>query len=151
MSRWAGVASKMSGEHLLPYQFYPISLYVTRRSLLSSLCQVNIQPSEWHRSLLLPQAWRGFMSRAYHAVLQVCMCVSVYVCKMTRLLYWDVFKLISQYSINHLAKHTHRTTPTATSKKQSPLKHPIAVNYYSVSCGKGKVLVCQCRHERVFE
>ncbi|CAB1345172.1 unnamed protein product, partial [Coregonus sp. 'balchen'] len=31
---------------------------------------VNIQPSEWHRALLLPQAWRGFMSRAYHAVLQ---------------------------------------------------------------------------------
>ena len=34
--------------------------------------QVNIQPSEWHRALLLPQAWRGFMSRAFHAVLQVC-------------------------------------------------------------------------------
>uniref|UniRef100_A0A3P9HUQ4 Focadhesin n=1 Tax=Oryzias latipes TaxID=8090 RepID=A0A3P9HUQ4_ORYLA len=32
--------------------------------------QVNIQPSEWHRALLLPQAWRGFMSRTFHAVLQ---------------------------------------------------------------------------------
>lgn len=34
--------------------------------------QVTIQPSEWHRALLLPQAWRGFMSRAFQAVLQVC-------------------------------------------------------------------------------
>ncbi|KAJ8008233.1 hypothetical protein DPEC_G00102680 [Dallia pectoralis] len=32
--------------------------------------EVNIQPSEWHRALLMPQAWRGFMSRAFHAVLQ---------------------------------------------------------------------------------
>uniref|UniRef100_A0A6Q2XG47 DUF3730 domain-containing protein n=1 Tax=Esox lucius TaxID=8010 RepID=A0A6Q2XG47_ESOLU len=36
----------------------------------TSLLIVNIQPSEWHRALILPQAWRGFMSRAYHAVLQ---------------------------------------------------------------------------------
>ncbi|KAF7244676.1 Focadhesin [Varanus komodoensis] len=32
--------------------------------------RVNIQPSEWHRSLLLPQSWAGFMERAYHAILQ---------------------------------------------------------------------------------
>ncbi|KAK4816238.1 hypothetical protein QYF61_013646, partial [Mycteria americana] len=31
---------------------------------------VNIQPSEWHRSILLPQSWLGFMSRTYSAVLQ---------------------------------------------------------------------------------
>ncbi|XP_037335022.2 focadhesin [Pungitius pungitius] len=44
------------------------------RSFLQTLAtlihEVNIQPSEWHRALLLPQAWRGFMSRAFHAVLQ---------------------------------------------------------------------------------
>lgn len=39
--------------------------------LLLVVLQVNIQPSEWHRALLLPQAWRGFMSRAFHAVLLV--------------------------------------------------------------------------------
>ncbi|KAM9095278.1 focadhesin [Sarcophilus harrisii] len=31
---------------------------------------VNIQPSEWHRSILLPQSWLGFMNRTYHAVFQ---------------------------------------------------------------------------------
>ncbi|XP_066536485.1 focadhesin isoform X2 [Hoplias malabaricus] len=41
-----------------------------QQTLTSLIHEVNIQPSEWHRSLLLPQAWRGFMSRAYHAVLQ---------------------------------------------------------------------------------
>uniref|UniRef100_A0A673VY63 Focadhesin n=1 Tax=Salmo trutta TaxID=8032 RepID=A0A673VY63_SALTR len=38
--------------------------------LATLIHEVNIQPSEWHRALLLPQAWRGFMSRAYHSVLQ---------------------------------------------------------------------------------
>lgn len=38
--------------------------------LAAFIHEVNIQPSEWHRALLLPQAWRGFMSRAFHAVLQ---------------------------------------------------------------------------------
>ncbi|KAJ8262543.1 hypothetical protein GJAV_G00167600 [Gymnothorax javanicus] len=38
--------------------------------LAALIHEVNIQPSEWHRSVLLPQAWRGFMSRAYFAVLQ---------------------------------------------------------------------------------
>uniref|UniRef100_A0A3Q3XJJ0 Uncharacterized protein n=1 Tax=Mola mola TaxID=94237 RepID=A0A3Q3XJJ0_MOLML len=39
--------------------------------------QVNIQPSEWHRSLLLPQAWKGFMNRAFHAVLQQGRCADI--------------------------------------------------------------------------
>ncbi|XP_019955729.2 focadhesin isoform X1 [Paralichthys olivaceus] len=41
-----------------------------QQTLTALIHEVNIQPSEWHRSLLLPQAWRGFMSRAFHAVLQ---------------------------------------------------------------------------------
>ncbi|XP_030636113.1 focadhesin [Chanos chanos] len=54
----------------------PINRFLVSRGrsyqqMISALIhEVNIQPSEWHRSLLLPQAWRGFMSRAYHAVLQ---------------------------------------------------------------------------------
>uniref|UniRef100_UPI0037E81FBB focadhesin n=1 Tax=Semicossyphus pulcher TaxID=241346 RepID=UPI0037E81FBB len=54
----------------------PIDRFLVSRSrshqqTLSALIhEVNIQPSEWHRALLLPQAWRGFMSRAFHAVLQ---------------------------------------------------------------------------------
>lgn len=54
----------------------PIDRFLISRSrsyqqTLSALIhEVNIQPSEWHRALLLPQAWRGFMSRAFHAVLQ---------------------------------------------------------------------------------
>ncbi|KAI4808283.1 hypothetical protein KUCAC02_000347, partial [Chaenocephalus aceratus] len=39
-------------------------------TLAALIHEVNIQPSEWHRALLLPQAWRGFMSRAFHAALQ---------------------------------------------------------------------------------
>ncbi|XP_056298140.1 focadhesin isoform X2 [Pseudoliparis swirei] len=41
-----------------------------QQTLVALVHEVNIQPSEWHRALLLPQAWRGFMSRAFHAVLQ---------------------------------------------------------------------------------
>ncbi|KAK2852047.1 hypothetical protein Q5P01_008323 [Channa striata] len=54
----------------------PIDRFLVSRSrsyqqMMTSLVhEVNIQPSEWHRALLLPQAWRGFMSRAFHAVLQ---------------------------------------------------------------------------------
>ncbi|KAJ0055752.1 hypothetical protein NL108_011338 [Boleophthalmus pectinirostris] len=54
----------------------PIDRFLMSRSrsyqqTLSTLIhEVNIQPSEWHRSLLLPQAWRSFMSRAFQAVLQ---------------------------------------------------------------------------------
>uniref|UniRef100_A0A673I2X3 Uncharacterized protein n=1 Tax=Sinocyclocheilus rhinocerous TaxID=307959 RepID=A0A673I2X3_9TELE len=54
----------------------PITRFLVSRGrsyqqmLATLIHEVNIQPSEWHRSLLLPQAWRGFMSRAYHAALQ---------------------------------------------------------------------------------
>ncbi|KAM7365969.1 hypothetical protein PAMP_015444 [Pampus punctatissimus] len=54
----------------------PIDRFLLSRSrshqqtLTALIHEVNIQPSEWHRALLLPQAWRGFMSRAFHAVLQ---------------------------------------------------------------------------------
>ncbi|KAF4111436.1 focadhesin [Onychostoma macrolepis] len=54
----------------------PIARFLVSRGrsyqqmLATLIHEVNIQPSEWHRSLLLPQAWRGFMSRAYHAALQ---------------------------------------------------------------------------------
>ncbi|KAK2900269.1 focadhesin isoform X1 [Channa argus] len=54
----------------------PIDRFLVSRSrsyqqmMTALIHEVNIQPSEWHRALLLPQAWRGFMSRAFHAVLQ---------------------------------------------------------------------------------
>ncbi|MBN3321520.1 FOCAD protein, partial [Atractosteus spatula] len=54
----------------------PINRFLVSRGrsfqqmLAALIHEVNIQPSEWHRSILLPQGWRGFMSRAYHAVLQ---------------------------------------------------------------------------------
>uniref|UniRef100_A0A671UN83 Focadhesin n=1 Tax=Sparus aurata TaxID=8175 RepID=A0A671UN83_SPAAU len=54
----------------------PIDRFLISRSrsyqqtLTALIHEVNIQPSEWHRALFLPQAWRGFMSRAFHAVLQ---------------------------------------------------------------------------------
>lgn len=34
--------------------------------------KVNIEPCEWHHAIHLPKAWQNFMSRAFHAVLQVC-------------------------------------------------------------------------------
>uniref|UniRef100_A0A8C2EJL0 Focadhesin n=1 Tax=Cyprinus carpio TaxID=7962 RepID=A0A8C2EJL0_CYPCA len=55
---------------------HPITRFLVSRGrsyqqmLATLIHEVNIQPSEWHRSLLLPQAWRGFMSRAYHAALK---------------------------------------------------------------------------------
>lgn len=54
----------------------PIERFLVSRSrsyqqtLTAFIHEVTIQPSEWHRALLLPQAWRGFMSRAFQAVLQ---------------------------------------------------------------------------------
>ncbi|XP_076581516.1 focadhesin [Chaetodon auriga] len=54
----------------------PIDRFLISRSrsyqqtLAALIHEVNIQPSEWHQALLLPQAWRGFMSRAFQAVLQ---------------------------------------------------------------------------------
>nr|XP_003216652.1 PREDICTED: focadhesin [Anolis carolinensis] len=54
----------------------PISRFLASRgrnfhqTLTALLHEVNIQPSEWHRSLLLPHSWAGFMERTYHAILQ---------------------------------------------------------------------------------
>uniref|UniRef100_A0A8C6VTM4 Focadhesin n=1 Tax=Nothobranchius furzeri TaxID=105023 RepID=A0A8C6VTM4_NOTFU len=54
----------------------PIDRFLSSRSrnyqqtLTALIHEVNIQPSEWHRALLLPQAWRAFVSRAFHAALQ---------------------------------------------------------------------------------
>uniref|UniRef100_H2RQ74 Focadhesin n=1 Tax=Takifugu rubripes TaxID=31033 RepID=H2RQ74_TAKRU len=54
----------------------PINRLLVNRShayqqiLANLIHDVNIQPSEWHRALLLPQAWSGFMSRAFNAALQ---------------------------------------------------------------------------------
>ncbi|KAG8595358.1 hypothetical protein GDO81_001504 [Engystomops pustulosus] len=54
----------------------PINRFLASRGrsyqqmLTALIHEVNIQSSEWHRSILLPQSWLGFMSRTYHAVLQ---------------------------------------------------------------------------------
>ncbi|XP_014808099.1 PREDICTED: focadhesin [Calidris pugnax] len=54
----------------------PINRFLTSRGrnfqqmLVALIHEVSIQPSEWHRSILLPQSWLGFMSRTYSAVLQ---------------------------------------------------------------------------------
>uniref|UniRef100_A0A8B9GT48 Focadhesin n=1 Tax=Amazona collaria TaxID=241587 RepID=A0A8B9GT48_9PSIT len=41
-----------------------------QQMLVALIHEVNIQLSEWHRSILLPQSWLGFMSRTYSAILQ---------------------------------------------------------------------------------
>ncbi|XP_068090504.1 focadhesin [Hyperolius riggenbachi] len=54
----------------------PINRFLASRGrsyqqmLTALIHEVNIQSSEWHRSILLPQSWLGFMTRTYHAVLQ---------------------------------------------------------------------------------
>ncbi|XP_069486861.1 focadhesin [Ambystoma mexicanum] len=54
----------------------PINRFLASRGrsyqqmLTALIHEVNIQPSEWHRSILLPQSWLGFMGRTYHALLQ---------------------------------------------------------------------------------
>ncbi|XP_033367266.1 focadhesin isoform X2 [Parus major] len=54
----------------------PINRFLASRGrnfqqmLVALIHEVNIQPSEWHHSILLPQTWLGFMSRTYNAVLQ---------------------------------------------------------------------------------
>lgn len=111
--------------------FYPISLHVTHFPLISTPCQVNIQPSEWHRSLLLPQAWRGFMSRAYHAVLQVCMCLCIYIYQMT-LLRLNLFRV-------QFPKHSPKKKAIVTSKKQTQLKAEYASTY--------QLITAQCHQE----
>ncbi|XP_047555380.1 focadhesin isoform X2 [Lutra lutra] len=41
-----------------------------KQTSLALVHEVQIQLSEWHRAIFLPQAWLAFMSRAYHAILQ---------------------------------------------------------------------------------
>ncbi|KAM8793170.1 focadhesin [Eudromia elegans] len=54
----------------------PINRFLASRGrnfqqmLVALIHEVNIQPSEWHRSIFLPQSWLGFMNRTYSAVLQ---------------------------------------------------------------------------------
>uniref|UniRef100_A0A8C8BKC3 Focadhesin n=1 Tax=Otus sunia TaxID=257818 RepID=A0A8C8BKC3_9STRI len=54
----------------------PINRFLASRGrnfqqmLVVLIHEVNIQPSEWHRSIMLPQSWLGFMSRTYSAILQ---------------------------------------------------------------------------------
>ncbi|KAM4639152.1 focadhesin isoform 3-T3 [Amazona ochrocephala] len=54
----------------------PINRFLASRGrnfqqmLVALIHEVNIQLSEWHRSILLPQSWLGFMSRTYSAILQ---------------------------------------------------------------------------------
>ncbi|XP_054253449.1 focadhesin isoform X3 [Indicator indicator] len=54
----------------------PINRFLASRArsfqqmLVALIHEVNIQPSEWHRSILLPQSWLGFMGRTYSAILQ---------------------------------------------------------------------------------
>ncbi|XP_056225710.1 focadhesin isoform X1 [Seriola aureovittata] len=75
-----GLAAGLLLSYELPVQTdrngKPIDRFLVSRSrshqqtLTALIHEVNIQPSEWHRALLLPQAWRGFMSRAFHTILQ---------------------------------------------------------------------------------
>ncbi|XP_046905306.1 focadhesin isoform X3 [Hypomesus transpacificus] len=75
-----GLAAGLLLSYDLPVQTdrngQPINRFLLSQSrsyqqMLSTLIhEVNIQPSEWHRALLLPKGWQGFMSRAFHAVLQ---------------------------------------------------------------------------------
>ncbi|XP_061768446.1 focadhesin isoform X2 [Nerophis ophidion] len=75
-----GLAAGLLLCHELPQQTdregRPIHRFLLSRSrsyqqtLGALMHEVNIQPSEWHRALLLPQAWRGFMNRTFHAVLE---------------------------------------------------------------------------------
>ncbi|KFQ33778.1 Focadhesin, partial [Merops nubicus] len=54
----------------------PINRFLASRGrsfqqmLVALIHEANIQPSEWHRSIILPQSWLAFMSRTYSAVLQ---------------------------------------------------------------------------------
>ncbi|NXB71749.1 FOCAD protein, partial [Donacobius atricapilla] len=54
----------------------PINRFLASRGrnfqqmMVALIHEVNIQPSEWHHSIMLPQTWLGFMSRTYSAVLQ---------------------------------------------------------------------------------
>nr|DBA28163.1 TPA: hypothetical protein GDO54_008565 [Pyxicephalus adspersus] len=75
-----GLAAGMLLCYDLPVQMdrdgRPINRFLASRGrsyqqmLTALIHEVNIQSSEWHRSILLPQSWLGFMGRTYQAVLQ---------------------------------------------------------------------------------
>ncbi|XP_038626498.1 focadhesin isoform X1 [Tachyglossus aculeatus] len=41
-----------------------------QQTLVALLHEVGFQSSEWHRSIMLPYSWLGFMNRTFHAALQ---------------------------------------------------------------------------------
>ncbi|XP_022783954.1 focadhesin-like isoform X5 [Stylophora pistillata] len=50
---------------------YTVDCARTYRQMLDSLLyEVPVQPTEWHRTLLLPQAWLAFMNRSYKACVE---------------------------------------------------------------------------------
>uniref|UniRef100_A0A8C5LP43 Focadhesin n=1 Tax=Leptobrachium leishanense TaxID=445787 RepID=A0A8C5LP43_9ANUR len=75
-----GLAAGMLLSYDLPVQTdkdgRPINRFLASRGrsyqqmLTALIHEVNIQSSEWHRSVLLPQSWLNFMTRTYHAVVQ---------------------------------------------------------------------------------
>ncbi|XP_032809673.2 focadhesin isoform X2 [Petromyzon marinus] len=75
-----GLAAGLLLSYDLPMQVdkegRPVARFLVSRGrsfqqMLSALIQeVPVQPSEWHRSVLLPLGWQGFVERTYHAVLQ---------------------------------------------------------------------------------
>ncbi|XP_059498906.1 focadhesin isoform X2 [Stegostoma tigrinum] len=79
-----GLKSGLAAGLLLCYDLHvqtdkdgkPINRFLVSRGrsyqqmLAALIHEVPIQPSEWHKSILLPQAWLAFMGRTYHAVLQ---------------------------------------------------------------------------------
>ncbi|XP_063770232.1 focadhesin isoform X2 [Pseudophryne corroboree] len=75
-----GLAAGMLLCYDLPVQMdrdgRPINRFLASRGrsyqqmLTALIHEVNIQSSEWHRSILHPQSWLRFMSRTYYAVLQ---------------------------------------------------------------------------------
>ncbi|XP_029462772.1 focadhesin [Rhinatrema bivittatum] len=75
-----GLAAGMLLCYDLPIQMdrdgRPINRFLASRGrsyqqmLTALIHEVSIQPSDWHRSIVLPQSWLAFMNRTYHAVLQ---------------------------------------------------------------------------------
>ncbi|XP_038660548.1 focadhesin [Scyliorhinus canicula] len=79
-----GLKSGLAAGLLLCYDLHiqidkdgkPINRFLVSRGrnyqqmLAALIHEVPIQPSEWHKSMLLSQAWLGFMGRTYQAVLQ---------------------------------------------------------------------------------
>ncbi|XP_051875127.1 focadhesin isoform X2 [Pristis pectinata] len=79
-----GLKSGLAAGLLLCYDLHiqtdkdgkPINRFLVSRGrsyqqmLAALIHEVPIQPSEWHKSILMPQAWLGFMGRTYQAVLQ---------------------------------------------------------------------------------